>query len=128
MDPDTLVGQRGRAGVEDVLARTLDVVDFAWAMASRAGQRTPASSGPRADGVDAAVQAGEAVLGVLARMEAGIRRDKYAQKLADRLGVTEARIQAELARRASGRSARWRRSWCSSFCCIRSGSTRPGGS
>ncbi len=93
MDPDTLVVQRGRDGVAEVLARTTDVVDFAWAAASR-----PGPAGARE--VDAAVQAGEAVLGLLARMEPGIRRDKYAQKLAERLGVAEARIQGELARRS----------------------------
>jgi len=100
MDPDTLVVQRGRDGVAEVLARTVDVVDFAWDMALRAARRAPETPGPRVETVDAAVKAGEAVLGALARMEPGIRRDKYAQKLADRLGVTEARIQAALAQRA----------------------------
>ncbi len=105
LDPDGLVAQRGRDGVAEVLARTEDVVDFAWAAAARAARRGPRASGPGAGGVDAAVQAGEAVLGVLARMGPGIRRDKYAQKLAERLGVGEASIRAELARRAAGRGA-----------------------
>jgi DNA primase len=103
LDPDGLVAQRGRDGVAEVLARTVDVVEFAWAAAERAGRRGPRTSGP--GGVDAAVQAGEAVLGVLARMGPGIRREKYAQKLAERLGVSEASIQAELARRGPGRGA-----------------------
>ena len=105
LDPDGLVAQRGRDGVAEVLARTADVVDFTWAAAGRAARRGPRASGPGAGGVDAAVQAGEAVLGVLARMGPGIRRDKYAQKLAERLGVGEASIRAELARRAAGRGA-----------------------
>jgi len=105
LDPDGLVAQRGRDGVAEVLARTADVVDFAWAAAGRAARRGPRASGPGAGGVDAAVQAGEAVLGVLARMGSGIRRDKYAQKLAERLGVGEASIRAELARRVAGRGA-----------------------
>jgi DNA primase len=104
LDPDGLVAQRGRDGVAEVLARTADVVDFAWAAAGRAARRGPRASGPGAEGVDEAVQAGEAVLGVLARMGPGIRRDKYAQKLAERLGVGEASIQAELARRGPGRA------------------------
>lgn len=104
LDPDSLVVQRGRDGVAEVLSRTVDVVDFAWAAASQAAARGPAPSGPRPESVDAAVRAGEAVLGVLARMGPGIRRDKYAQKLAERLGVTEASIQAELARRGSARA------------------------
>ena len=103
LDPDTLVGQRGRSGVVEVLAGTADVVDFAWAAASRAAARGPASPGGRTESLDATVQAGEAVLGLLARMGPGIRRDKYAQKLAERLGVAEASIQAELTRRGSGR-------------------------
>jgi DNA primase len=105
MDPDTLVMRRGREGVEAVLARTADVVDFAWAAAARAAAHRGSDAGARLPDVDATVKAGEAVLGILRRMEPGIRRDKYAQKLAERLGVAEATIGAKLSRPEPGKGA-----------------------
>jgi DNA primase len=111
-DPDTLVMRGGREGVEAVLARTTDVVDFAWGAAARAAPAKPGPPGAPQRDLDAAIQTGEAVLGLLARMEPDLRREKYAQKLAERLGVSEARVLAELDRRhkrgaaeAAGRTA-----------------------
>lgn len=86
-DPDSLLQRRGAAALEEAFRNGVDVVDFVWRAAGR-----------RTRGIDGAAQVAEAILPLLARMERGIPRARYLQKLADRLGVPEATLVREMER------------------------------
>ncbi|MBI3002293.1 MAG: DNA primase [candidate division NC10 bacterium] len=93
-DPDAFVRKEGAEPFRVLLAAARDLVDFVLtAGKGRAGPEGPARSTER-------------ILGVLARLPDGIRRTRYVQKLAERLGVPEQAVLADLARATAGRTVR----------------------
>ncbi|MGH7424206.1 MAG: hypothetical protein ACREJ1_11095, partial [Candidatus Methylomirabilales bacterium] len=95
-DPDTFARESGKDALLTQIAAAQDVVDF---LLSRAEERT----GLR--GVDDQAAAARQVLRLIALMPEGVRRAKYIQKLAERLGVSEGSVLAELRRLGSPDSA-----------------------
>jgi DNA primase len=95
-DPDTFARESGKDALLTQIAAAQDVVDF---LLSRAEERT----GLR--GVDDQAAAARQVLRLIALMPEGVRRAKYIQKLAERLGVSEGSVMAELRRLGSPDSA-----------------------
>lgn len=88
-DPDNFVREFGKDALMERVTMAQDVVDF---LLSRAEERTGLK------GVDEKAAAARQVLQLIARMPDGVRRAKYVQKLAERLGVAEGVILAELRR------------------------------
>lgn len=93
-DPDGFIRKEGPESFRARLASAQDLVDFAL------GQ------GPVRGGVEGGVRAADRVLPVLARLPDGIRKTRYIQRLAERLGVPEQAVLAELARLPVSRSPR----------------------
>ncbi|MFQ5657350.1 MAG: DNA primase [Candidatus Methylomirabilales bacterium] len=95
-DPDSLVREHGRDVLAGRLTEAQDLVDF---LLTRAEERTGLS------GADEKAAAARQVLRLIDRMPEGVRRAKYIQKLAERLGVSEGTVLAELNRLGSPGSA-----------------------
>ncbi|MGH7371871.1 MAG: DNA primase, partial [Candidatus Methylomirabilales bacterium] len=95
-DPDTFARESGKDALLTQIAAAQDVVDF---LLSRAEERTGLQ------GVDDQAAAARQVLRLIALMPEGVRRAKYIQKLAERLGVSEGSVLAELRRLGSPDSA-----------------------
>jgi len=95
-DPDTFARESGKDALLTRIAAAQDVVDF---LLSRAEERTGLQ------GVDDQAAAARQVLRLIALMPEGVRRAKYIQKLAERLGVSEGSVMAELRRLGSPDSA-----------------------
>jgi len=91
-DPDTFARESGKDALLTQIAAAQDVVDF---LLSRAEERTGLQ------GVDDQAAAARQVLRLIALMPEGVRRAKYIQKLAERLGVSEGSVLAELRRLGS---------------------------
>ncbi|MFQ5988458.1 MAG: DNA primase [Candidatus Methylomirabilales bacterium] len=91
-DPDSFVREFGRDALMEQLEGAQDLVDF---LLTRAEERTGLT------GVDEKAAAARPVLELIARMPEGVRRAKYVQKLAERLGVAEGVVLAELRRMGS---------------------------
>ncbi len=91
-DPDTFVRENGREALLARVEAAQDLVDF---LLSRAEDQTGLK------GVDDKTAAARQILRLIAQMPEGVRRAKYIQKLAERLGVTEAVALAELHRLGS---------------------------
>ena len=91
-DPDSFVREFGRDALSGLLAEAQDLVDF---LLTRAEERTGLS------GADEKAAAARQVLRLIDRMPEGVRRAKYIQKLADRLGVSEGAVFVELTRLGS---------------------------
>ena len=88
-DPDTFVRENGRDALLARVEAAQDLVDF---LLSRAEDQTGLK------GVDDKTAAARQILRLIAQMPEGVRRAKYIQKLAERLGVSEAVAVAELRR------------------------------
>lgn len=88
-DPDSFLREYGTDALMERVALAQDVVDF---LLTRAEERTGLK------GVDEKAAAARQILRLIARMPEGIRRAKYVQKLAERLGVAEGVILVELRR------------------------------
>ena len=88
-DPDSFVREFGKDALMERVVVAQDVVDF---LLIRAEERTGLK------GADEKAAAARQVLQLIARMPEGVRRAKYVQKLAERLGVAEGVILAELRR------------------------------
>ncbi|MCI0484815.1 MAG: DNA primase [candidate division NC10 bacterium] len=95
-DPDTFARESGKDALLTRIAAAQDVVDF---LLSRAEERTGLER------VDDQAAAARQVLRLIAFMPEGVRRAKYIQKLAERLGVSEGSVLAELRRLGSPDSA-----------------------
>jgi DNA primase len=95
-DPDTFARESGKDALLTRIAAAQDVVDF---LLSRAEEQTGLH------GVDDQAAAARQVLRLIALMPEGVRRAKYIQKLAERLGVSEGSVLAELHRLGSPESA-----------------------
>ncbi len=95
-DPDTFARESGKDALLTQIAAAQDVVDF---LLSRAEERTGLQ------GVDDQAAAARQVLRLIALMPEGVRRAKYIQKLAERLGVSEGSVLAELRRLGAPDSA-----------------------
>lgn len=95
-DPDSFVREFGKDALMERVAAAQDVVDF---LLTRAEQRTGLK------GVDEKAAAARQVLQLIARMPEGVRRAKYVQKLAERLGVAEGVVMVELRRVGSSELA-----------------------
>ncbi|MFQ5881919.1 MAG: DNA primase [Candidatus Methylomirabilales bacterium] len=89
-DPDSFVREYGRDALLTREAPAQDLVDF---LLTQAEKRTGLS------GVDEKAAAARQVLSLIARMPEGVRKAKYVQKLAERLGVSEGAVLADLRRR-----------------------------
>ncbi|MEE9181452.1 MAG: DNA primase [candidate division NC10 bacterium] len=94
-DPDTFVRENGRDALLARVEAAQDLVDF---LLTRAEEKTGLK------GVDEKAAAARQVLRLVARMPEGVRRAKYVQKLAERLGVPERAVLAELRRLGSPES------------------------
>lgn len=92
-DPDSFLRRYGQAALEERLKDAVDLVDFFLKQAYRS---------PRPDTIDGQAHLGERILPIIAKIEGRIRRAKYVQKLAERLGVSEATVVAELRRMTAG--------------------------
>ena len=95
-DPDSFLREFGSDALMERIAVAQDVVDF---LLTRAEERTGLK------GVDEKAAAARQVLRLIARIPEGVRRAKYVQKLAERLGVAEGVILAELRRVSFSESA-----------------------
>ncbi len=95
-DPDTFARESGKDALLTRIAAAQDLVDF---LLSRAEERTGLQH------VDDQAAAARQVLRLIAFMPEGVRRAKYIQKLAERLGVSEGSVLAELRRLGSPDSA-----------------------
>lgn len=95
-DPDTFARESGKDALLTRIAAAQDIVDF---LLSRAEERTGLQR------VDDQAAAARQVLRLIAFMPEGVRRAKYIQKLAERLGVSEGSVLAELRRLGSPDSA-----------------------
>ncbi len=93
-DPDGFIRKEGAEAFRGLLASARDLVDFVL------GQ------GPLGGGVEGAARAADRILAVLARLPDGIRKTRYVQKLAERLGVREQAVLADLGRLAVSRPPR----------------------
>lgn len=93
-DPDGFIRKEGVEPFRALLASARDLVDFDL------GQGTPGG------GVEGAARAADRILAVLARLPDGIRKTRYVQKLAERLGVPERAVLADLARLTHSRPPR----------------------
>ncbi len=87
-DPDSFVREYGRDAFLERVKEAQDLVDFLLARAEESGL----------SGVDEKVAAARQVVRLIARMPEGVRKAKYVQKLAERLGVSEGTVLAELRR------------------------------
>jgi DNA primase len=88
-DPDSFVRESGKEAFLSRMATAQDLVDF---LLTRAEERTGLH------GIEEKAEAARQVLGLLAKMQEGVRRAKYVQKLAERLGVSETVVLADLKR------------------------------
>jgi DNA primase len=88
-DPDSFVREFGKDAFLARMAAAQDLVDF---LLTRAEERTGLT------GIEEKAEAARQVLHLLAKMQEGVRRAKYVQKLAERLGVSEAVVLADLGR------------------------------
>ncbi|MFQ5847062.1 MAG: DNA primase [Candidatus Methylomirabilales bacterium] len=88
-DPDSFVRESGRDALLARVEGAQDLVDF---LLTRAEEQTGLK------GVDEKAAAARHVLRLLTRMPEGVRQAKYVQKLAERLGVSEGAVLAELRR------------------------------
>lgn len=88
-DPDTFVREDGRDALLTRVEGAQDLVDF---LLSQAEEQTGLK------GIDEKAAAARPVLRLIAKMPEGVRRAKYVQKLAERLGVSEGTVLAELRR------------------------------
>lgn len=95
-DPDTFARESGKDALLTRIAAAQDLVDF---LLSRAEERTGLQR------VDDQAAVARQVLRLIAFMPEGVRRAKYIQKLAERLGVSEGSVLAELRRLGSPDSA-----------------------
>jgi len=95
-DPDTYVRECGREALAERLHAAQDMVDF---LLARAEEQTGL------EGVDEKAAAARQVVRLIALMPEGVRRAKYIQKLAERLGVSETSVVGELTRLASAVAA-----------------------
>jgi DNA primase len=93
-DPDTFIRKEGAETFRALLHRAQDLVDFVL------GQGTPR------EGVEEAARAADRILAVVARLPEGIRRTRYVQRLAERLGVSEQAVLADLKRLTQTRPPR----------------------
>ena len=92
-DPDSFVRESGKDAFLSRMAAAQDLVDF---LLTRAEERTGLT------GIEEKAEAARQVLRLLAKMQEGVRRAKYVQKLAERIGVSEAVVLADLKRLGSG--------------------------
>jgi DNA primase len=88
-DPDTFVRESGREAVVERLQSAQDMVDF---LLARGEEQTGLQ------GIDDAAAAARQVGRLIALIPDGVRRAKYIQKLAERLGVSEGAVVGEIAR------------------------------
>lgn len=88
-DPDNFVREAGKDALLSRMVAAQDLVDF---LLARAEERTGLS------GIEEKAAAARQVLRLLAKMPEGVRRAKYVQKLAERLGVSETVVLADLKR------------------------------
>lgn len=95
-DPDTFVREDGGEALRRRVESAQDVVDF---LLGQAAEQTGMA------GIDEKTAAARQVLRLIGQMPEGVRKAKYVQKLADRLGVTEGVILAELRRLGSAAAA-----------------------
>ncbi len=95
-DPDSFVREFGKDALMGRVAAAQDLVDF---LLTRAEERTGLQ------GVDEKAAAARQVVQLIARMPEGVRRAKYVQKLAERLGVAEAVVLTDLRRMGSSELA-----------------------
>jgi len=95
-DPDSFVREFGKDALMERVAAAQDLVDF---LLTRAEERTGLQ------GVDEKAAAARQVVKLIARMPEGVRRAKYVQKLAERLGVAEAVVLTDLRRMGSSELA-----------------------
>ena len=93
-DPDTFIRKEGAEAFRALLHHAQDLVDFVL------GQGTPR------EGVEEAARAADRILAVVARLPEGIRKTRYVQKLAERLGVSEQAVLADLKRLSQTRQPR----------------------
>lgn len=91
-DPDTFVREDGREALLTRVEGAQDLVDF---LLSQAEEQTGLK------GIDEKAAAARQVLRLIAQMPEGVRRAKYVQKLAERLGVSEGTVLVELRRLGS---------------------------
>lgn len=91
-DPDAFVRKEGAESFRALLEAARDVVDFVL------------TGGKGRGGGEGSARSTERILGVLARLPDGIRRTRYVQKLAERLGVPEQAVLADLARVTASRT------------------------
>jgi DNA primase len=88
-DPDSFVREQGRDALLGRIEAAQDLVDFVLMRAQeQAGLQ----------GVDDKAAAARQALRLIAVIPEGVRRAKYIQKLAERLGVSEGSVLAELSR------------------------------
>lgn len=91
-DPDTYVREHGSDAFRQRVGTAQDVVDFLLGQAvEQAGVA----------GIDEQAAAARQVLRLIGQMPEGVRQAKYLQKLAERMGVSEGVVMAELRRRGS---------------------------
>lgn len=90
-DPDLFIRKVGGEAFAERIAAAEDPIDFLLG-------RTHTEATPSFAGIDDRARAGHRVLDLIRRMDPGIRRTTYIQKLAGRLGVPEAAILADLSR------------------------------
>ncbi len=91
-DPDTFVRKNGRDALLARVEGAQDLVDF---LLIRAEEQTGLQ------GIDEKAAAARQVLRLITQMPEGVRRAKYVQKLAERLGVSEGAVVVELRRLGS---------------------------
>jgi DNA primase len=90
-DPDTYIRKEGAEAFRALLHHAQDLVDFVLA------------EGTPREGVEEGARAADRILAVVARLPEGIRKSRYVHKLADRLGVKEQAVLADLKRLTGSR-------------------------
>ncbi len=98
-DPDRCIAENGAEAFQSLLDHAEDFVDFLLTSPHAFSRR----------GIEAEARSAHAILPVIARLPRGIRRAKYVQKVAERLGVPESEVLADLTRseQAVGEAAPW---------------------
>ena len=111
LDPDLLVRREGPEAFRALLESPIDLVDLAGIRVRDDGEaatRGAANARPAGGAaVEGRVALSKRLVPILARMPEGTRRAAYVGKLAERLGVSEAAVLAELKRATeAGRASR----------------------